>query len=339
MSDLAALNRATYLSERAADFVELNRIHFMARGGNHLQIARARGSSGRVLDMVSKGAIAPGSTTDPNYTALLQQLAEAFLGSLGNFSSFDAILNSGGFLRVPRLRTRVAVVTLAASGYGVEEGNPKPISKLSLNLTEMQHRKAVGIFILTSELLRSVSPGAADFITNELRRAVGKTTDDAFVNSLIANTGAPSVPSTGTIAANFITDLGNALELISYGATSKLFLLVPPALNRRLITLRDSGGPIMVNGIVGTNVKTVCSDSLSDTAILLDSTQIAVSADEVTMDETDQASLEIDDAPTGTLLRSMYQENATAIRATRPFACQVLRDDCLCLITGVSTTA
>ena len=339
MSDLAALNKSVYLSNAASDFIELNLIHLLAHGGNHLQIARTRNASGRVIDMIEKGAIAVGATNDPAYTALLQQLGEAWLGSLGIFSSFDTILNAGGFLRVPKLRTRVAVVTLAATGYEVEEGHPKPISQLALGLTELEHRKAIGIFILTNELLLSMSPGSTDLINTELRRAVGVTTDDIFVNSLIDNTGAPSTGATGTDAAAFMSDLADALALIAYGSTSRLWLLTPPALFRRLMLMRD-GGPIMVNGTVGTSIKVVVSDALTDTAILLDSSCVAVSATgDIIIDTTNHASLEIDDAPTGTLLRSMFVENATAIRATRHFASQVLREDCLALITGVSTTA
>jgi HK97 family phage major capsid protein len=293
-----------------------------------------------VLGLLEKGAVAPGATTDTGASAVLQNLAQAFLQSLGLFSAFDTILNAGGFMRVP-LRTRVSVVTLAGNAYMVSEGDAKPISRMSLAANEIQYWKGVDIVVLTDELVRSMGAGAADLIANELRRAVGRTTDDVFVNLLIESTGAASAASAGTTAANFLTDLGNALENISYGATSRLYLLVPPALNRRLLTMRDSGGWVLANGVVGTGIRVVCSDSLTDTAILLDATQVAAASGDITVDQSRHTSLMLDDNPTSGAgqLTSLFQNNLVAARAERYFGAEVLRDDCLALITGVSTTS
>jgi hypothetical protein len=287
---LPDLNRKTYLSNAASDFIELTRVHLMARGGDHLRIARARNSSGRVIDMIEKGAIAVGATNNPAYAALLQQLGEAFLGSLGLYSSFDTILQAGGFLRAPQLATKLSVVTLSASAYGVEEADPKPISKMEFSTSELARYKVVGIVVLTAELVKSMSPGASDLISTELRRAVGRATDDVFINLLIQNTGAESTPSTGTDAGSFLDDVASALSKISYGSTSRLFLIVPPPLYSKLILMRDAGGPIMVNGIIGSNIRVVPSDALTDTAILFDGTQTAVwAAGDIMMDQSESA--------------------------------------------------
>jgi HK97 family phage major capsid protein len=339
MSDLAALNKSAMVSSGASDFVELSRIHVLATHGNHSAIARLRSTSGRVLDLIGKGAVAVGATSDAGAAGILQNLSQAFLQSLGLFSAFDQILTAGGFLRVP-LRTRVSVVTLAGNAYTVGEADAKPISRMSLAANEIQSWKTVGITVLTDELVRSISSVAAEFIGNELRRAVGYTADQAFTSLLIDSTGAPTVASAGSAAANFLSDLGNALEQISYGATSRLFLIVPPALNKRLLIMRDSGGWILADGAVGAGIRIVCSDALTDTAILLDASQVAAASGDVTVDQSRNSAIALDDNPTADgHLTSLFQANLVAARCERYFGAEVLRDDCLALITGVSVTS
>jgi HK97 family phage major capsid protein len=333
------LNRVKYLANGAADFIELTRIHLMATSGDHLGIARLRNTSTRVLDLLGKGAVAPMATTDPGANALLAQLAEAFLQSISLFSSFDTILNAGGFMRVP-LRTRLFAVTLAGNAYMVSEADAKPVSKISLASSELQYWKTVGIAVLTDELVRSISSAAADFINNEIARAVGYTTDQAFTELLAATTGAPSTPSTGTTAANFLSDVEAALSLISFGATSRLYLIVPSALNRRLITMRDSGGYVVTGGAINSSIRVVCSDALTDSAIMVDASQIAAASDTLAVTNSRASALMLDDNPTSPpQLVSLFQNNLVAAKAERYVGCEVLREDCLCLITGVSTTA
>jgi hypothetical protein len=222
----------------------------------------------------------------------------------------------------------------------VSEADAKPISRMSLAANEIQYWKTVGISVLTDELVRSISPAAAELIGNELRRAVGHTADQAFTELLSGTTGAPSTPSTGVAAAAFLADLRSALALISHGATARLYLIVPPALNDQLMLMRDSGGWVLANGVVGTGIRVVCSDAITDDAILLDASQIAAASDTLTVDQSRNSALALDDSTAEAgHLTSLFQNNLVAARAERYFGLEVLRDDCLCLITGVSTTA
>ena len=173
------------------------------------------------------------ATTDPGANALLGKLSEAFVQSVGLFSAFQQILNAGGFRNTP-LRTRIFAMTLAASGSTVSEADFKPVTKLSLANSELPYWKSVGIAVLTAELVKSISSAAADFINNELGRAVGYATDQVFTELLSGTTGAPSTPSTGIDAAAFLADLRAARRLISYGSDARLFLIVPPAFNGEL---------------------------------------------------------------------------------------------------------
>jgi hypothetical protein len=334
------LSRVVRQSERAADYVELTRIHFLAKLNqtSHWEIARTRNPSTRVLDLIEKGAVTVGATTDPGSVGILQNLAEAYLQSPGLFSSFDTILSAGGFLTVPLL-TRVFSVTLTGTGHEVDENRLKPVTKLSLQQNQIVRWKSIGVVGVTQELLRSISSAAADFINNELSRAVGYITDQTFCSHLTGNTGTPSVVSAGPAAANFLTDLAAALALIGYGRTSKLFLIVPPVLGRRLLTLRDSGGWIMTDGRVGDGIQVVRTDALSNEAILLDSSQIAAASDGVVFNNTSEGAVITDDNPTAgapTKLTSAFMENMVFMKAERFFGCEVIRDNALCLITGIT---
>jgi hypothetical protein len=338
--EIRDLNRVVRRSERAADFIELTRIHFLAKLNqtSHWEIARMRNPSGVVLDLVTKGAIAPGATTDAGSIGILQNMAEAFLQSLGLFSAFDSILAAGGFLNTP-LRTRIFSTTLAGTGYEVDESRLKPVTKLSLAQNQIVRWKTIGIVALSQELVRSISSAAADFINRELSYAVGHITDQTFCGHLTGNTGTPSVASSGATAANFLTDVAAALALIGYGSTSKMFLIVPPVLHRRLLTLRDNGGWIMTGGSVGDDIRVVRTDALTNTAILLDGTQIAAASDGVSFSDSRAASLILDDNPTSgapSHLTSAFQSNLVFMKAERYFGCEVIRDNALCLITGIT---
>ena len=224
----------------------------------------------------------------------------------------------------------------------VSESDFKPVTRFSFTSSAqgIQYWKSVGIAVLTSELLRSISSAAADFINNELGRAVGFATDQIFTELLTGTTGAPSTPSTGIDAAAFLADLRAARRLISYGADAKLFLIVPPSFNGELGLMRDSGGWIMVDSVIGI-VRVVCSDALAaDTAVLVDASQIVAAQDMLMFNNSSSTALMLDDNPTSPPhLTSLFQNNLVAAKAERYFGCEVTRDDCLCLITGISTTA
>ena len=66
--ELLEVNREVRL-KRARDFVELTRIHLLAKSGDHLGIARLRNTSATVLDLLEKGAVSPMATTDPGASA------------------------------------------------------------------------------------------------------------------------------------------------------------------------------------------------------------------------------------------------------------------------------
>lgn len=148
-----------------------------------------RGATPRLL-AVLKSAVQAGTTSDPEWAGALTehaQIAQGFLASLREFSAFDQALTDGSFLRVP-LRTRVSIVTTAAAGALVGQGDPKPLTKLALADQQLALRKVVSIVAVTEELVRSVEAAALALIENELRRAVATKSDETFLDILAQTT-------------------------------------------------------------------------------------------------------------------------------------------------------
>jgi HK97 family phage major capsid protein len=296
----------------------------------------------RVVEIL-RSAVAAGGTTDPAWAGALTDynlIAQAFLGSLRQFSAFDQVLTDGSFLRVP-LRTRVNIVSTAASGALVGEGQPKPVSRLSLADQQLLVRKVVSIVAVTNELIRSVEPAAFDLINNELRRAVAVKSDETFLDILTQTTGIASASSTGMSAAQFASDLANALDSIAYGSDARLYLVLSPAAAKVIAFLRDANGTLYpgmtVSGGNVAGIKVLVSNAATD-AVLFDASQIAANSDTIVIDASDQASAQLDDSPSSGPARmtSAFQSNLKFMRAMRFFGAEVLRPEAVAIITGIT---
>ena len=300
-----------------------------------------RGATPRLL-AVLKSAVQAGTTSDPEWAGALTehaQIAQGFLASLREFSAFDQALTDGSFLRVP-LRTRVSIVTTAAAGALVGQGDPKPLTKLALADQQLALRKVVSIVAVTEELVRSVEAAALALIENELRRAVATKSDETFLDILAQTTGIASAASTGMSAAQFAADLASALDSLSYGADARLYLVLPPAAAKVVAFLRDANGTLYpdmtVSGGTIAGIKVVVSNAATD-AILFDASQIAANSDTIVIDASSQASIQLDDSPTSPQkMTSLFQSNMRAMRATRFFGAEVLRPEAVAVITGVT---
>jgi HK97 family phage major capsid protein len=205
-------------ANRCREFVSLAKYLMDAKGApaTAWKNAEQNRATPRLL-AVLKSAVQAGTTSDPEWAGALTehaQIAQGFLASLREFSAFDQALTDGSFLRVP-LRTRVSIVTTAAAGALVGQGDPKPLTKLALADQQLAVRKVVSIVAVTEELVRSVEAAALALIENELRRAVATKSDETFLDILAQTTGIASGASTGLSAAQFAADLASALDSLS----------------------------------------------------------------------------------------------------------------------------
>jgi Phage capsid family len=222
---IAAVNANYENATRTREFISYAKFLLDAKGQPALawENAKQKRALPRVCEIL-KAAVASGGTDDPVWAGALADyslIAQAFLGSLREFSAFDTVLSDRAFLIAP-LRTRVKIVTTSAVGSLVGEGAPKPISRLSLADQQLVVRKVTSIVAITNELVRSTEPASLDLINRELQRAVAVASDATFLDLVISTTGISSAASTGMSAAQFSADLASALDSLSYGADARL---------------------------------------------------------------------------------------------------------------------
>jgi hypothetical protein len=185
-----------------------------------------------------------------------------------------------------------------------------------------------------------MSPSASRLIGNELRKAVALATDTYFVGVIAQSTGVASSGSTGLTASAFLSDLEDALQSITTSPSSRLYLLVAPSAFKTISLLRDTGGSLMTNGTLASGlIKVVPSAALQDTMILVDAVSIAGASESIELSSSDQATVKLDDVQTdtgGALHVSLWQNNLSAIKATRWLAASLMRADSCFVIDSVT---
>jgi hypothetical protein len=290
-----------------------------------------------------KAAVEPGATTDSTFGEDLndyQALAAAFLASLTSGSAFDRMLD-GGMVRV-HFKARVATVTVAANGAGVNENMVKPISSMTIAGAGLDPVKATSITVSTNESLRLMGGRAVDFIGGELRRAVSRSTNAVFLPALAAAAG-----TTVTSVNSPLADLRALLEAVSIGEGARLYWILAPTNCKRLSTMpTDAGGlafPQMgpLGGSIG-GIGVMASDEMAaDEGVLVDASQIAAETGSVIIDQARHALLQLDTSPdspaaAATVLTSLWQRGETAIRAERFFGYEVLRAAAVAKLDGAT---
>jgi hypothetical protein len=179
-------------------------------------------------------------------------------------------------------------------------------------------------------------------IGNELRAALGVETDVLAFNELI-DSNTPQQASAGTTAANTFTDLAWLLSQITMTAASKLFFVAASNVAKLLATRNNAGTPAFPGtspqGGQLLGAPLLISDGLADgTLLLLDGNQIAVGDDGVTLDQSRQATVQLDSDPTTppTGPTSLWQQNLRAVKVERLFGVRKLANSAVALVTGVA---
>jgi hypothetical protein len=279
--------------------------------------------------IVQKSAVAVGTTTGTTWAAPLASLLESsagFLQSLSPFSSFDRILNDGGFTPA-RMHSRVVVSSAAAVAEVVDEGSPKPLGAMAFSSETMRTFKAIAQVIVSDELALSMLPGSTSRIQADLGKAVAKACDEKFLQIVSQSTGVASSPSTGLSVAAFLNDVHTALQSITRDAGGKLYLVLPIAVFDHVSLLRD-GAPLVVNGKLG-SINIIPTSAEIPDGILFDGSAIAADGGVAITELSSQSDVELEDNPTAGSHRliSLFQNDLQLTRTERLFALAVLRSD------------
>jgi Phage capsid family./Caudovirus prohead protease. len=330
----------------------------MASKGNLMQaaeIAKRWDDQTPEVSTVLKAAVAAGTTTD---TAWAKPLVEY----QNMASEFAELLRPQTIIgRIPGLRNvpfniKVPRQTGGSSASWVGEGKPKPVSALAFDQISLGVTKLAGIVVMTEELVRFSNPSAEAIVRQDLMDTIVQTMDRDFVDPANAGSagvkpasitnGVTPVVASGTDAdavradvqklmGKFVTanlSLSGAVFIMTEMMALSLALMLNPLGQREFPDIQingDSGGrffglPVVLSENSPANPGS--GDPLVGAGariILAKASEIMLADDgETLLDASNQASLEMDSAPTSpptasTVLVSLWQHNMVGIRAER----------------------
>lgn len=318
-------------------------------GMSAIEIAKAVYPSDDRLHAHLKAAVAAGTTTDATWAGNLVY-SENLVSEFIEFLRPQTILGKFGQGGIPSLRPvpfniRLAGISAGANGYWVGQGAPKPLTRFSTNTNTLGFAKIAAICVLTDELIRFSSPSADLLARDELAKAVRERSDIDFIDPAKAvsagvspasvTNGVTPVTSSGTDAAALRADLASlwdtflganlspadAVYVMSARTALRISLMQNPLGQAEFPGMGMNGGTLL--GVPVIVSEYVPGDSSGGLIVLIKASDILLADDgQVTIDASNEASLQMDDAPTNppvsaTVLVSMFQMNMTALRAER----------------------
>lgn len=314
--------------------------------GNLVQaekIAERWNDSTPEVAQIIKTAVAAGSTSDTTWAGPLVQYNDMQ-------SEFIELLRPQTILgRLDRVRRvpfniRIPRQTTGTSGSFVGEGSPTPVAKLGFDNITLPWAKASTICIITAELAKLGNPSAEALVRQDLLDGISQYLDKRLIDpaypgvtnvspASLTNGVTPVQASGSTLAAldaNVRTTmttfadnelgLGAGVWVMSASLAIRLSMMRTNQDTKAFPELSVNGGtfyglPVIVsNNVVG-------SGSPGDQFLLLiDQSNVLLADDGQTMiDVSTEASLELNDAPTGgaTSLRSLWQNGLIGVKVDR----------------------
>lgn len=314
----------------------------------------------------TKTAVAAATTANAQgpllqYTDIQSEFIE-YLRPLTILGKFGGPIPNGGGANYPDVthvpfNVRVGSQTAGGTASWVGEGKAKPLTKGTFSTVTLDFSKLAAISVLTKEEVRFPSIGAQTKVRNDLINAITAQMDKDFIDP--ANLGTASVKpaaitaniaattATATTAVGFAVDLKTMITaMLTAGIQpSSLVLIMSQALALSLSLMRTSLGvrnypDITMNGGFLEGIPVITSEAVTALGSPSTGMIVAVNAKDVfladdgnvTIATSDQASLEMSDAPAqdgttggGASMVSLFQTNMLAILAEREINWKLMR--------------
>jgi HK97 family phage prohead protease len=300
------------------------------------------------MELMTKANVLAGSTISGNWAANLVSPEGATAQDFIEWLRPQTILGRFGTGGIPSMRSvmfNVPMVqqTAGGTGYWVGEGKAKPLTSFNFARLTLPPLKVANICVLTMESIRFSSPKSDTIVRDQLAAALKERLDLDFITpaktavagvspASITN-GAPSIVSSGDDADAVRLDIRSLIAkymAANNPPTSGVFIMgstVAAALTSMTNPLGqpEFAGMSMTGGVLF-GFPVIASDyAPAGVVVLVNASDIYLADDgDITIDSSNEASLEMSDAPTGssitptaTQLVSMYQTNSVAIRAER----------------------
>jgi HK97 family phage major capsid protein/HK97 family phage prohead protease len=309
--------------------------------------------------MEIKTAVAAGNTTDANWASPLVQyanLSQEFV----NYLRPQTIIGRLKLRQVPFM-VRIPTQTAGVSANWVGQGSPKPVSKPQFSSLTMTFSKIAVIVAMTEELVNFSSPSAESVVRDDMVAAIAQFSDQQFLSPGVAavsnvspasiTNGLTPIQSGGATVALVTADIKSVFAAsISANITlDSAVWIMHPNTALALSTLRTSQDiysfpDITINGgtffgipvIVSANVP--YSVSGGSMIVLVNQNDVLLADDgQVTLDLSREASIELNDAPSGgaTSLVSLWQNNLIGLKAERYINWQVRRTGAVSYIDNI----
>jgi HK97 family phage major capsid protein len=309
--------------------------------------AQAEGANLQEL-MKLRSTVPAGTTTDSTWAAPLVY-ANNFAGDFISYLRPRTLIGQAQFRPIP-FNVRINGQTSGGTANWVGQGKAKPVTKFDYNATTIPFTKVAAITVITQELARFSDPNAETLVRDSLADTIiAKIDNDLFDPdaAAIANVSPAGLlngvaPVAGSNNSDDIDDIRCAiLRLWAPWDSTNLGMrpayYTTPAVARYLSFLTDALGNPAFPGVTPTGgsykgVPIRVSNYLANNGgsggapfILVDEAEVYLADDgSVTVDASEQASIEMNDAPTSTAatptgasLVSMWQTNSIALRAER----------------------
>jgi len=323
---------------------------------------------------VLKTAVAAGTTADSTWAAPLVGDETTVFADFVEFLRPMTILGRMGQNGIPGptripFRTRLITQTTGGEGYWVGEGNAKPVTKFDFTGTTLEPLKVANLAVVTMELLRDSSPSAEALLRQQLAEALAARLDTDFLDPgkfPVANVspasisfGVVPITSTGTDADAVRCDLEALLQ--SYAAannaptTGVIVMSANKAIalmgmrnalgQREFPDINMGGGTLEGFPVITSQYLSGFGDSTGEFVFMVNASDIYL-GDEggVSVDMSDQASVEMDNAPANptvaaTVMVSLWQRNLVGFRAERTINWAKRRDSAVAVLEEVNWTA
>lgn len=331
---------------------QLAQKHFPKTEGVVLTLkAQAEGANLQQL-MQMKATVAAGDSLNATWAAPLVY-QNTFTGDFIEFLRPRTLIGQANFRRTP-FNVRIGSATAGGTGYWVGQGKAKPVTSFGFGAELIPFTKVAAIAVITQELARFSDPNAEALVRDMLADAVIERVDVDLLDpdkAAVANVSPAGLlngvtpVAAGQIDASDPVSVRCALALL-WAAWDSTFLgsrpayYTSPAVARMLAFLREPLGnaafPQMtpqggsIDGVPVRVSQYMAQTGGSGGAILalVDEAEIFLADDgSVTVDASEQASIEMSDTPAGssnptvaassTNLVSMWQTDSIALRAER----------------------
>ncbi|MES2341738.1 MAG: phage major capsid protein [Pseudomonadota bacterium] len=270
--------------------------------------------------------------------------------------------NPGGGGNYPSLRrvpfnVRVSGASAGLTGNWVGEGLPTPVSKMTTFNAALTWAKVQALAILTKEEMRFSNPSAEAKVRDDIGRAVNARLDLDFVDpakAAVANVSPASITfgviattPTGTTAAAFRKDLATLIAafaaanldpsdiclIMSSTMALNLSMMVNTLGNNDFPDITMKGGMIRGFPVIVSEHLTAVGSPSTQTIVAVKASDVYLADDGVvTVDASDQASVEMDGAPaqtgivgTGASMVSLWQSGLVGLQATREITWKMRR--------------